>query len=72
MTIYLWHNLCILVAATLWDDLWSIDALAGAAKFLNSSWPVLAVTWILIGLCVLGVGWVEDVAAKRRPRLWPA
>ncbi|MFE4872971.1 acyltransferase [Streptomyces sp. NPDC056682] len=72
VTVYLWHNLCILVAATLWDDLWSINALAGAAKFLNSSWPVLAVTWILIGLCVLGVGWVEDVAAKRRPRLWPA
>ena len=25
----------------------------------------------LIGLMIVAVGWIEDRAAKRRPRLWP-
>ncbi|MFE6808405.1 hypothetical protein [Streptomyces sp. NPDC057681] len=28
-------------------------------------------TWPLSALAVLGTGWIEDLAAKRRPRLWP-
>ncbi|MGE6733522.1 hypothetical protein ACQKIP_21935, partial [Streptomyces sp. NPDC059900] len=27
--------------------------------------------WPLIGLMVMAVGWIEDFAAKRSPRLWP-
>ncbi|NEE24957.1 acyltransferase, partial [Streptomyces sp. SID7982] len=27
--------------------------------------------WPLLALMIVAVGWVEDVAAKRRPRLWP-
>ncbi|MEU9183016.1 acyltransferase [Streptomyces sp. NPDC048484] len=72
VTIYLWHNTCILIAATQWDRLWNIDVLSEDYPwFLNSPWPVLVLTWVLIGICVLGFGWAEDLAAKRRPQLWP-
>ncbi|GGT19222.1 acyltransferase family protein [Streptomyces griseoviridis] len=72
VTIYLWHNLCILVAATVWDDLWSIDTLADhEAWLLESPWPVLALAWALIAVCIVAFGWAEDLAAKRKPRLWP-
>ncbi|WP_425586586.1 acyltransferase family protein [Streptomyces ziwulingensis] len=72
VTIYLWHNTCILVAATVWDRLWNFDTLADhEAWLLESPWPVLLLVWLLIGACVVCFGWVEDVAAKRRPRLWP-
>jgi hypothetical protein len=72
VTIYLWHNTCVLVAATLWDRLWSVDTLADHAPgLLESPWPVLALVWLLITGCVLAFGWAEDLAARRRPRLWP-
>ncbi|WP_399939811.1 acyltransferase [Streptomyces sp. BBFR25] len=72
VTVYLWHNVCILVAATLWDRLWGFDVLGEHVPWLlESSWPVLAVAWLLIGSCVVWFGWMEDVAAKRPPRLWP-
>jgi hypothetical protein len=72
VTIYLWHNACILVAATLWDHLWSVDTLAVRySGLLESPWPVLALTWLLICGCILCFGWMEDVAAKRKPQLWP-
>ncbi|MDL5201871.1 acyltransferase [Streptomyces sp. ALI-76-A] len=72
VTIYLWHNTCIVVAATLWDHLWGFDVLADQYPgLLESSWPVLVLVWLLIGGCVLAFGWAEDLAAKRRPRLWP-
>ncbi|KOU71021.1 membrane protein [Streptomyces sp. MMG1533] len=73
VTIYLWHNTCILIAATLWDHLWSIDTLSVHYPWLlESPWPVLALVWILIAVCVLAFGWMEDVAAKRKPQLWPS
>ncbi|MFD5798483.1 acyltransferase [Streptomyces diastatochromogenes] len=72
VTIYLWHNLCILVAATLWDQLWQVDVMyLHFSWLLESSWPVLAITWVFIGSCIVWFGWVEDIAAKRSPRLWP-
>ncbi|MEV7243728.1 acyltransferase [Streptomyces sp. NPDC093248] len=72
VTIYLWHNLCILVAATLWDRLWQFDVLdLHFSWLLESPWPVLAITWMFIASCVVWFGWVEDVAARREPRLWP-
>ncbi|MEU3838863.1 acyltransferase [Streptomyces sp. NPDC028635] len=72
VTIYLWHNICILVAGTMWDHLWRFDVLAANVPWLlNSFWPVLVVTWLLIGSCIVWFGWMEDVAAKRRPQLWP-
>ncbi|PPS76805.1 hypothetical protein BZZ08_06601 [Streptomyces sp. MH60] len=72
VTIYLWHNVCILVAATLWDRLWGFDVLGEHVPWLlESPWPVLAIAWLLIGSCVVWFGWMEDVAAKRTPQLWP-
>jgi peptidoglycan/LPS O-acetylase OafA/YrhL len=72
VTVYLWHNVCILGAAALWDTMWDIDLLAEQAPWLLESWvPVLLLAWALIAGCVLVFGWAEDLAAKRRPRLWP-
>ncbi|MFC9683270.1 acyltransferase family protein [Streptomyces sp. NPDC056948] len=72
VTIYLWHNICILVAATLWDRLWAVTVLEqNVPGLLESPWPVLVLVWLLIGGCVLAFGWMEDLAAKQRPRLWP-
>ncbi|NEB92824.1 acyltransferase family protein [Streptomyces bauhiniae] len=72
VTIYLWHNLCILIASTLWDQLWRYDVLDEKCPWLlESPWPVLALTWVLICACVVTFGWAEDLAAKRRPQLWP-
>ncbi|MFD9442241.1 acyltransferase [Streptomyces sp. NPDC060006] len=72
VTIYLWHNTCILIAATQWDRLWNIDVMwQNFSWLLESPWPVLVLTWLLIGACVLCFGWAEDLAAKRKPQLWP-
>jgi len=72
VTIYLWHNLCIDIAEPLWDHAWNVPFLEQHAVWLlNSPWPVLPLTWILTALCVLSFGWVEDLAAGRRPSLWP-
>ncbi|MBN0045886.1 acyltransferase [Streptomyces actuosus] len=72
VTIYLWHNICILIAATVWDQMWRVDTLAmNVPWLLQSLWPVLAITWVLIGSCIVWFGWVEDLAAKRAPQLWP-
>ncbi|OXS36303.1 acyltransferase family protein [Streptomyces sp. XY006] len=72
VTIYLWHNTCILIAATLWDHLWAFPLLEqNVPGLLESPWPVLALVWLLIGACILTFGWAEDLAARQRPRLWP-
>jgi hypothetical protein len=72
VTIYLWHNTCILIGATLWDQLWGFPVLEqNVPGLLESIWPVLVLVWILIGCCILAFGWAEDLAAKQRPRLWP-
>ncbi|MGW7366568.1 acyltransferase family protein [Streptomyces sp. NPDC054841] len=72
VTVYLWHNVCILIAATLWDQLWSIGVLEQRVPWLLESWvPVLILAWGLIAVCIVLFGWAEDLAAKRKPRLWP-
>lgn len=72
VTVYLWHNVCILTAATLYDRLWGFETLElNVPWLLESSWPVLLLAWILVAGCVLAFGWMEDLAAKRTPRLWP-
>ena len=38
---------------------------------LGSDYPQLFAAIPLIGLFVLAFGWIEDVAAKRPPRLFP-
>ncbi|MEU7904515.1 acyltransferase [Actinoplanes sp. NPDC049118] len=67
VTIYLWHNVAITVAILLYGplELWKLpsEGLANAADF--------AVSIGLIGVAVLALGWVEDLAARRRPRVSP-
>ncbi|EFE74936.1 acyltransferase [Streptomyces filamentosus] len=74
VTIYLWHNLLIMATIPLLDLLWEIpyvDAHLGSAVEAGYTLLMTLVIWPLIALMIVVVGWVEDVAAKRRPRLWP-
>ncbi|WP_406462733.1 acyltransferase family protein [Streptomyces sp. NBC_00111] len=74
VTIYLWHNLLLMAAAHLVDELWSIPWFGDAfGTYMEKSYEVLVflAIWPLTGLAILAFGWVEDVAAKRRTRLWP-
>ena len=67
VTIYLWHNVAITIAVALFDpfQLWRIptQGLEEVADF--------ALALSLLVVAVLGLGWVEDVAARRRPRVSP-
>ncbi|GAA2954275.1 acyltransferase [Kitasatospora cinereorecta] len=74
VTIYLWHNLLLMAAAQLVDGLWAIPWFGDAfGSYIEKSYDglVLITIWPLIGLAILAFGWVEDVAARRHPRLWP-
>jgi hypothetical protein len=65
VTVYLWHNIAI---AAIWPVL-TVLALDDLGHFDD---PVdLAATLLLTLVAVLAFGWVEDLAARRRPRLWP-
>ncbi|NGO10352.1 acyltransferase [Streptomyces sp. HC44] len=74
VTIYLWHNLLIMATVPILDRLYELpfmdDRLTGALDTTYLLWMFVLV-WPLIGLAIMGVGWLEDLAAQRRPRLWP-
>ncbi|WP_436738637.1 acyltransferase family protein [Streptomyces sp. BBFR102] len=75
VTIYLWHNLLIMATVPLIDLLYRLPFMddpqwENALSSTYTLWMFVLV-WPLIGLMVLAVGWVEDLAAKRPPRLWP-
>ncbi|WP_326811513.1 acyltransferase [Streptomyces scopuliridis] len=74
VTIYLWHNLLIMATVPLLDQLWNIPGIDafGTALDAASTTLTLLLVWPLIALMILAVGWIEDVAARRAPRLWPA
>ncbi|GGV55603.1 acyltransferase family protein [Streptomyces griseoloalbus] len=75
VTIYLWHNLLIMATVPIIDLLYRLPFMQSerAVAALDGAYTIwmFALVWPLIGLMVLAVGWVEDLAAKRRPRLWP-
>lgn len=72
VTIYLWHTLLLSFTYTMVDLLWNIDLIAENMPWLvESQWTLFVGMWLLLAMVFLAVGWVEDVAAKRRPRLWP-
>ncbi|MEX5306117.1 acyltransferase [Kocuria sp. CPCC 205258] len=72
MTVYLWHNLLLVGTVLLVDVLWESDVLATAVpELLASPWLSFLLVWPLLAVVVLAVGWAEDLAAGRRPRLWP-
>ncbi|MFI5952233.1 acyltransferase [Cryptosporangium sp. NPDC051539] len=56
VTIFLWHGVALLIAST-----W-----LGGSPLI---WFPAA--WVLIGVAVVLFGWLEDLAARRRPRLVP-
>ncbi|PIB06151.1 acyltransferase [Streptomyces sp. HG99] len=75
VTIYLWHNLLILATFPIIDQAYSLpfmqgDRAAAALDATSTLWS-FALVWPLIGLTIVAAGWIEDIAAKRGPRLWP-
>ncbi|WP_320776671.1 acyltransferase [Streptomyces sp. CRN 30] len=70
VTVYLWHEIALILAVPLIDRLWESPA-AETYLPLDSQWFLFGVAWVLIAVFVLLCGWVEDVAARRRPRLLP-
>ncbi|WP_420033909.1 acyltransferase family protein [Streptomyces sp. cg28] len=75
VTIYLWHNMLIMATVPIIDLAYDLPFMenarwSGALDTTYNLWMFVLV-WPLIGLSIVGVGWVEDLAAKRSPRLWP-
>ncbi|MFJ4851840.1 MULTISPECIES: acyltransferase family protein [unclassified Streptomyces] len=74
VTIYLWHNLLFMATMPIIDQLWNVPWVGDhLGTYIDASYNVLMLIliWPLTGVMIVAVGWVEDVAAKRRPRLWP-
>lgn len=72
VSVYLWHQVALVAAIPLIDPLWSVGFFYAHFQWLlTNPWLPLLVAIPLIGLLVLTFGWVEDVAAKRSPRLFP-
>jgi hypothetical protein len=70
VTIYLWHEVALMVSVPLIDVMWQMPAFEQALP-LGSVWFQFGVAWVLIAAAIALLGWAEDVAAKRRPRLLP-
>ncbi|KDN81841.1 acyltransferase family protein [Kitasatospora cheerisanensis] len=72
VSVYLWHVTALVAAVPLIDLLWDVDFFRLHLRWLlTSRWFTLLIGIPLLALLVLVFGWVEDVAAKRRPRLFP-
>ncbi|MFF3451218.1 acyltransferase [Streptomyces sp. NPDC002667] len=72
VTVYLWHSFALVLTEPLIDQLWNNSFFYDHAQWLLvSQWTPLAVAVPLICLAIVLFGWIEDVAAKRRPRLFP-
>jgi hypothetical protein len=65
VTIYLWHNIAI---AAIWPVL-TVLALDDLGD-LDGPTDLVASLVLTVG-AVVAFGWVEDLAARRRPALWP-
>ncbi|MFB6396700.1 acyltransferase family protein [Polymorphospora lycopeni] len=64
VTIYLWHMPAALLAALLFTP-------SGFEPGVTEIVLRLALVWLLIGIAVVLFGWMEDLAARRRPVLLP-
>ncbi|WP_433079166.1 acyltransferase family protein [Dactylosporangium sp. CA-052675] len=65
LTIYLWHEAVITFVRMV--GVWLGITLVGGYH----SAVQLTLVGVLTAAIVLSLGWVEDLAAKRRPQLWP-
>ncbi|CAL9474069.1 hypothetical protein SUDANB126_02917 [Streptomyces sp. enrichment culture] len=70
VTICLWHGPALVLAVPLIDRFWRVPAFEAYLP-LESQWFLFGVGWVLIAGFVLACGWVEDVAARRKPTLLP-
>lgn len=75
VTIYLWHNMLIMATVPIIDLAYRLpfmqsDRAVAALDATDTVWMFFLV-WPLIGLAILAFGWIEDLAAKRGPRVWP-
>ncbi|KQX67455.1 MULTISPECIES: acyltransferase [unclassified Streptomyces] len=75
VTIYLWHNLLIMATVPIIDLAYGLPfmenpSFTGALDASYMLWMFVLV-WPLIAAMILATGWIEDLAAKRKPRLWP-
>jgi peptidoglycan/LPS O-acetylase OafA/YrhL len=70
VTFYLWHQVALVAAVLLIDRMWAVPALERTLP-LGTDWWKLVVTCPLVVVALLAFGWVEDLAARRPPRLWP-
>lgn len=72
MTVYLWGNTAIALAWwALQQSPYTEPFTQDTADPLTAGLVVFAATWVIIGGFVVALGWVEDVAARRRPTLLP-
>ncbi|MEU3242512.1 hypothetical protein [Streptomyces sp. NPDC006875] len=72
VTVYLWHSFALVLTEPLIDPLWSNSFFYDHLQWLLASqWTPLVIAVPLICLAILLFGWIEDVAARRRPRLFP-
>ncbi|MFD5077401.1 acyltransferase family protein [Streptomyces sp. NPDC058371] len=70
VTIYLWHEIALILAVPLIDQFWNVPAFEKYLP-LESQWFMFGIGWLLIWIAIPLFGWVEDVAAKRKPKLLP-
>ncbi|MFD5627745.1 acyltransferase [Streptomyces sp. NPDC127072] len=70
VTIYLWHEIALILAVPLIDTFWDVPAFEKWLP-LESQWFMFGIGWVLIWIAIPLFGWVEDVAAKKRPKLLP-
>jgi hypothetical protein len=75
VTIYLWHNMLIMATVPILDQAYNLPFMQSdrAVSALDTTYMLwmFVLVWPLIGLTILAFGWIEDIAAKRSPRLWP-
>ncbi|SNR82415.1 acyltransferase family protein [Actinacidiphila glaucinigra] len=71
VTVYLWHEVALFASVPLIDLMWDVPFFEAHLP-LDATWFQFLVVWPLIGAAVVLVGWTEDLASRRRPRLWPA
>ncbi|ARP73899.1 hypothetical protein LK07_03045 [Streptomyces pluripotens] len=72
VSLYLWHCLALVLTEPLIAPLWNNDFFYTHLHWLlTSQWFPLLIAIPLILLALVLFGWVEDVAAKRSPRLFP-
>ncbi|MHA5050188.1 acyltransferase family protein [Streptomyces sp. SD15] len=70
VTIYLWHEIALILAVPLIDQFWKVPAFEKWLP-LESQWFMFGIGWVLIWIAIPLFGWVEDVAAKKKPKLLP-